>query len=336
MALIELILRVNRLFCDIQLLESLNKNTKTETTMYKKVLLLCLFVMASSYAHAQTPDTLFYGNTANIAENPFGTGYIGGTNGYGDTGKYQRFDFDSEVNIVGARLHFALIEMGGGAFDNVDIVVRAVAANGAPGEIIGDMSINLSQASVGEEGNYFQFVTPVELSELGLTSVFIGIEWAASVDDSFTIYLDSDGEGDTAGRAWERFEDGSYNDFGTQLNPTFSWGRDADLWIGAVYTPKPTSVDSDDLLVRSFGLAQNYPNPFNPSTVISYTMSEQTHTRLEVFNLVGQSVAILVNEQMPQGTHSVSFNADNLPSGVYMYRLTASSFSDTKKLTLIK
>lgn len=304
--------------------------------MYKKVLLLCLFVMASSYAHAQTPDTLFYGNTANIAENPFGTGYIGGTNGYGDTGKYQRFDFDSEVNIVGARLHFALIEMGGGAFDNVDIVVRAVAANGAPGEIIGDMSINLSQASVGEEGNYFQFVTPVELSELGLTSVFIGIEWAASVDDAFAIYLDSDGEGDTAGRAWERFEDGSYNDFGTQLNPTFSWGRDADLWIGAVYTPKPTSVDSDDLLVRSFGLAQNYPNPFNPSTSISYTLSEQAHARLEVFNLVGQSVAILVNEQMAQGTYSVNFNADNLPSGVYMYRLTAGSFSDSKKLTLIK
>ena len=85
-----------------------------------------------------------------------------------------------------------------------------------------------------------------------------------------------------------------------------------------------------------FALLQNYPNPFNPSTVIGYEVPETSDVRVEVFNMVGQSVALLVNEQKSAGSHNVSFNAANLPSGIYMYRIQTAGFNQSKKMLLIK
>ena len=83
-------------------------------------------------------------------------------------------------------------------------------------------------------------------------------------------------------------------------------------------------------------LNQNYPNPFNPSTIISYELPEQAHVRLSVYDMTGRQVATLVNEQVSAGTHQVSFNAMNLSSGVYMYRLQAGGTVLSRQLTLIK
>ncbi len=86
----------------------------------------------------------------------------------------------------------------------------------------------------------------------------------------------------------------------------------------------------------SFGLSQNYPNPFNPTTVISYQLSALSQVTLKVYDILGREVATLVNERQTAGTHSVEFNAGNLPSGAYFYRITAGNFSDVKKLMVIK
>lgn len=85
-----------------------------------------------------------------------------------------------------------------------------------------------------------------------------------------------------------------------------------------------------------FGLSQNYPNPFNPSTMIQYQLPENSKVTLQVFDVLGREVATLVNEQMEAGYHQVSFNASNLASGMYIYRLQAGDQVFTKKLTLIK
>jgi hypothetical protein len=85
-----------------------------------------------------------------------------------------------------------------------------------------------------------------------------------------------------------------------------------------------------------FRLEQNYPNPFNPATVVSYQLPVVSSVRLEVYDMSGREVAVLVNGSMPAGRHTVRFDASGLSSGVYVYRLTAGSHSLTKKLTVLK
>ena len=85
-----------------------------------------------------------------------------------------------------------------------------------------------------------------------------------------------------------------------------------------------------------FSLYQNYPNPFNPSTKIQYVLPIASTVTLTAYNMLGQQIAILVNQQKSAGTYSESFNATNLSSGIYFYTLKAGTFSETKKMILIK
>lgn len=98
-----------------------------------------------------------------------------------------------------------------------------------------------------------------------------------------------------------------------------------------------TSIDGiENSVPGEFTLSQNYPNPFNPSTVISYEIPVRSNVRLEVFNMLGQSVALLVNEQKVAGSHIVSFDASALSSGIYIYRFKSSGYNQTRKMLLIK
>ena len=85
-----------------------------------------------------------------------------------------------------------------------------------------------------------------------------------------------------------------------------------------------------------FALSQNYPNPFNPTTSISYSIPQNSFVSLKVFDVLGQEVATLVNEEKSVGNYDVSFDASGIPSGMYFYRLQAGSFIDTKKMVLMK
>lgn len=89
-------------------------------------------------------------------------------------------------------------------------------------------------------------------------------------------------------------------------------------------------------LPTRFSLYQNYPNPFNPTTTISYQLPVNTLVTLKVYDMLGRQVITLTNERQTAGAHSVIFNASNLSSGVYFYRLTAGSYLQAKKLMLIK
>ena len=88
-------------------------------------------------------------------------------------------------------------------------------------------------------------------------------------------------------------------------------------------------------LPSCFELYQNYPNPFNPVTRISFAIPQTNFVTLKVYDILGKEVAILVNEEKQPGTYFINFNAVNLSSGVYLYRMTAGSFSSTKKFVLL-
>ena len=96
------------------------------------------------------------------------------------------------------------------------------------------------------------------------------------------------------------------------------------------------SVDSETGLPERFKLEQNYPNPFNPSTEIRYTLPVDGRVNLEVFSITGQKIVTLMDDVKPAGTHTVSFNASGLASGVYLYRLTNGMWSETRKMMILK
>lgn len=101
-------------------------------------------------------------------------------------------------------------------------------------------------------------------------------------------------------------------------------------------SPANFPKNNDNKIPGNYELSQNYPNPFNPSTRISYSIPKETFVEIKIYNMLGNEVALLVNEEQKAGTYSITFNASNLPSGVYFYRLQADNFTITKKLTVLK
>ncbi len=104
-----------------------------------------------------------------------------------------------------------------------------------------------------------------------------------------------------------------------------------------------SSVNQLSDFPEDFFLSQNYPNPFNPSTKIKYTIPsvtlsgvEGSRVSLKVYDVIGNEVATLVNEEKPAGSYEVNFDAKGLSSGIYFYKLQAGSFVETKKMILIK
>ena len=120
--------------------------------------------------------------------------------------------------------------------------------------------------------------------------------------------------------------------------PTMDQAGLADIFAAATTIEIPPIADvEDDVIANSFKLSQNYPNPFNPTTRISFTIPEATNVTLKVYDLLGREVASLINNEVrATGDHNVEFDASNLTSGMYLYKLTAGEFSSTMKMMLLK
>jgi parallel beta-helix repeat protein len=106
--------------------------------------------------------------------------------------------------------------------------------------------------------------------------------------------------------------------------------------IGAYEFTNPAGIKNDDELPSGFALYQNYPNPFNPVTSIQFVISNRQFVSLNVYDILGNKVAALVNEAKPAGLYQVEFEASNLSSGIYFYRLETEEFISTKKMILLQ
>ena len=107
-------------------------------------------------------------------------------------------------------------------------------------------------------------------------------------------------------------------------------------WLDTIYYSPAVDVQEVLNLPKEYSLEQNYPNPFNPTTTINYSIPAQSTVTLKVFNMLGSEIGTLVNEEQQAGSYEIAWNAENNSSGVYFYRIRAGSFSDTKKMLLIK
>jgi ligand-binding sensor domain-containing protein len=123
--------------------------------------------------------------------------------------------------------------------------------------------------------------------------------------------------------------------------------KDGNKWVGTrkgglcVFKEGGVVLDveennNNNTIPKDYSLMQNYPNPFNPSTVISYRLPVNGHVTLKVYDILGKEIATLVNVEKPAGSYSVNFNGSNLSSGVYIYRIQAGSFTQSRKLVLLK
>lgn len=105
------------------------------------------------------------------------------------------------------------------------------------------------------------------------------------------------------------------------------------IYTGPLYV---VSVNENNFSTHGFSLNQNYPNPFNPATVISFNLPSAKQTTLRIFDINGKDIALLLDEVMEPGSHSISFNGEGLPSGIYFYELKAGEFRKRMKMVLLK
>jgi plastocyanin len=105
---------------------------------------------------------------------------------------------------------------------------------------------------------------------------------------------------------------------------------------GTIIVQDPVGVSDDELIAEKFELKQNYPNPFNPSTRISYAIPSASFVNLKVYDIIGNEIAVLVNEEKQAGNYQIDFDATELTGGVYFYQLLTGPFIETKEMILMK
>jgi hypothetical protein len=139
----------------------------------------------------------------------------------------------------------------------------------------------------------------------------------------------------------------SYNNFSYLNQPTsgnpdwYYLSKTADtVWLymmrAYVSFGSTGTEEQQELLPASFALGQNYPNPFNPATTIRFSLPERSFVDLRIYTLLGEEVTTLVNDERDAGVFEVTWAPENLPSGMYLYRLQTSRFTETRKLLLLR
>ena len=332
---------------------------------FKSVLIINIFI---TFGFSQL-DTLHYGDVQSIVPNPFseGTntqwpnqkGYVAGTNVYRDIGKYQRFEFYSSDYIIGAVLYFGLVDIdASGVADTITVVLKGMSnissdstdgvyTFGPSEENLATAKITLDQVDTAGVGTLVIFDQAIQMAGdyFMADSFFIGIEWELTDHlDTFSLYSDSVGAelGDGFNRAWEKFEDGNYNDFGCVLSPSYCWGYDIDLWVGAVHSADVVNIDNYNVIFpERLRIYNAYPNPFNPITSLSYDLPEEGLVNITIYDMMGRIVKTLVNGSQTAGFNSVQWNATNdrnepVSAGLYLYTIQAGEFRQTKKMVLLK
>jgi hypothetical protein len=128
---------------------------------------------------------------------------------------------------------------------------------------------------------------------------------------------------------------GTLGQVNVDQSTTTSFKLQSGFWY-LYYQDVIVNVEEEDLLPLTYKLEQNYPNPFNPSTIIKFAVPERTRVQIKVYDILGGEITTLVNEELEAGWYEKTFDASTLSTGVYIYRIQAGSYVNTKKMLLIK
>jgi hypothetical protein len=167
-------------------------------------------------------------------------------------------------------------------------------------------------------------------------------EFYAGVDNATTggVYKTTD-----AGNTWASFNSGPMLPSYVVRALAFRKTIDSTLFAGVAgtsgqgiyeYSYGPLGINDPNKIPSEFSLEQNYPNPFNPVTVIEYSIPKSAFVKVKVYDVSGREVKVLVNEQKSPGNYNITFNAEGLASGIYLYSIEAGDFKDVKKMSLVK
>ncbi len=147
------------------------------------------------------------------------------------------------------------------------------------------------------------------------------------------------GDANSGGMGWFPYDSRSWliDSYSDEVEQTKLWIAERIEWMDE-NIPLITSVENNrpKELPVSFQLMQNFPNPFNPATTISFNLPKRTNVNITVYDILGRNVATVIDEFKSAGSHSVIFNAAELPSGIYFYTIKTKEYSETKKMTLLR
>ena len=243
-----------------------------------------------------------------------------------------------DTDVVGNENQYELGRYNGISWDIISPITLNTTSNTA--SIAGINSF--SDWTLGEDG-----ALPVELKSFTATTTAskVRLNWNTATEIN-NYGFDIERCALSAERqAWEKI--GFVNGSGNSNSPKNYTFIDDNI-SSEKYSYRLKQIDNDGQFVYSnvvnidlgnqteYTLEQNYPNPFNPSTKITYSIPRASDVKITVFNLLGQEIKTLVNETKEAGIHEINFNAQNLNSGVYLYKIEAGSYIQTRKMTLIK
>jgi hypothetical protein len=216
---------------------------------------------------------------------------------------------------------------------------------------------NTSNSYGNNVSNYMVLTTPINTSTAPIVNLTYWQAYSTESGYDFC-YLEASSDNGTTwqtvqqwsgtGTTWtqQSFDLSSYANASTQFKIRFRFTSDAgvtgqgwhvdDIKLYSYCAANLVGVGNNGQIPLKFALEQNFPNPFNPVTKISYQIPKAGFVTLKVFDILGREVQMLVNENQEAGTFSILFNGENLPSGVYYYKLESNNFVDTKKMLLIK
>jgi hypothetical protein len=236
--------------------------------------------------------------------------------------------------------------------NHLNISLSTGAASGtysAPGGTTANPLVNRTGLTQATLANTFYFAATSTALPVELTS-FTGSVKAGIVTLNWRTATEANNHGFNverllSGKAWQKigFVQGSGNSnsvknysFADNSAKAGSYSyRLQQVDNNGEYTYSPVIEVNNGTQPTGFSIG-NYPNPFNPSTVIRYALPVNTFVNITIYNMLGQKMATLVNQNMEQGEHEVSFNASRFASGTYIYKIEAGSFSATKNMLLIK
>ncbi|MCB9059538.1 MAG: tandem-95 repeat protein [Calditrichae bacterium] len=207
--------------------------------------------------------------------------------------------------------------------DSVNFVVNVTAVNDAPQLVDFPKAISMDDTSTYVI-NLNDYVEDVDSPKSGLV-------WGFSADND-SLILDYDQENALLSI--------SALPFAGDVHVAITVADDASATTDDTITVTISLVTALNEIVGiipdKYSISQNYPNPFNPTTQIKYGLPKAGKVRVEIFNIIGQKVATLVNENKPAGFHLISFDASGLSSGMYFYRIQAAKFNQVRKMILMK